>query len=358
MKKKIGKRIMQFIFPAAGLWSFIFLPPWLLVKAWILPLPDSIEMQLVESMNHGMDGAIVYINMPNKTDEKTRIEASFAAGWKNREEQLPAKPQHYFKIASIAKLYQAVSAVKMHHAGLLDIDRPLSTFRPDLVGQIQHAERITLRMMLQHRSGIPNFTDNPDFPWAEPPRSADEALSYAYGQSALFDPGTDYSYSNTNYVLLGQIMDAQLGYPHFEFIEREILAPLGLTHTFASMHDVPADSLMSGYAVDYDLDIKGNDFGSMVATAEDVGQFIRALNTGNLLSSEERETYLQVYKLDHTGLLPGYQSIAEYNAELDAVVVMFNNTSGGLMWNLLEISHSRIEKLVKKHGDAVFSAEI
>jgi len=115
---------------------------------------------------------------------------------------------------------------------------------------------------------------------------------------------------------------------------------------------------MSGYAVDYDLDIKGNDFGSMVATAEDVGRFIRALNTGNLLSSEERETYLQVYKLDHTGLLPGYQSIAEYNAELDAVVVMFNNTSGGLMWNLLEISHSRIEKLVKKHGDAVFSAEI
>ena len=67
----------------------------------------------------------------------------------------------------------------------------------------------------------------------------------------------------------------------------------------------------------------------MVATAEDVGIFIRALNDGSLLTDSEEAIYSSVYEYEHTGLLSGYSSIARYYEDMDAVVVLFANTSGG-----------------------------
>jgi hypothetical protein len=80
----------------------------------------------------------------------------------------------------------------------------------------------------------------------------------------------------------------------------------------------------------------------LVATAQDVGIFLRALNDGTLLNDEEQAIYSSIYESGHTGLLPGYQSIARYHQELDAVVVQFVNTSGGNMWTISEIIYNRI----------------
>jgi hypothetical protein len=67
----------------------------------------------------------------------------------------------------------------------------------------------------------------------------------------------------------------------------------------------------------------------MMATAEDVGIFLRALNDGSLLDEYEQAIYSSVYVYGHTGLLPGYYSIARYHEGIDAVVIQFVNTSGG-----------------------------
>jgi hypothetical protein len=67
----------------------------------------------------------------------------------------------------------------------------------------------------------------------------------------------------------------------------------------------------------------------MIATAEDVGIFIRALNDGSLLNDKEQAIYASVYDYGHLGLLPGYHSIARYHSEIDTVVVQFVNTTGG-----------------------------
>ena len=67
----------------------------------------------------------------------------------------------------------------------------------------------------------------------------------------------------------------------------------------------------------------------MVATAEDVGIFLRALNDGSLLTDDEQAIYSSIYEYGHTGLLPGYYSIARYHKEIDTVVVQFVNTTGG-----------------------------
>jgi D-alanyl-D-alanine carboxypeptidase len=96
-------------------------------------------------------------------------------------------------------------------------------------------------------------------------------------------------------------------------------------------------------------DIKTVDYGSMLATAEDVGIFLRALNDGTLLNKEEQAIYASLYKYNHTGLIPGYQSIAKYHQDIDAVVIQFTNTTDfdGYNWNLSEIAYKRIVRILR-----------
>jgi len=88
--------------------------------------------------------------------------------------------------------------------------------------------------------------------------------------------------------------------------------------------------------------------GSMIATAQDVGIFVKALSDGFRFNKQEQAIYSSVYKYGHTGLLPGYSSIARYHKDIDAVVVQFVNTSGGYTWNLSEIVYNRIVKILRR----------
>ncbi len=309
------------------------------------PLPDTVEQEVENALARGFDGIIVYVEQGGEP-------ALYAAGWKNREDKIPADPHALFKIASISKLYIAAAAAKMVHEERLSLDKTLAEYLPELAGRIAHAERITLRMMLKHRSGIPNFTDMPDYPWDNPPQDNREILDLVLDRSADFEPNKKYRYSNTNYLLIGAIMDSTLGHSHHQYIKEEILKPLGLNHTYSLLSEVDLDDVMSGYHVGYEPDIKYNDFiqpgGSMVATAEDVGIFLRALNDGSLFNENEQAIYSSIYKYEHTGLLPGYQSIAQYHKELDAVVIQFVNTSGGSMWMKSEAVYRRVVRILKR----------
>ncbi|MGB3142744.1 MAG: serine hydrolase domain-containing protein, partial [Maribacter sp.] len=229
-------------------------------------------------------------------------------------------------------------------------DKTLAEYFPELVGRIENAHKITLRMMVQHRSGIPNFVDHPDY-WTKPPKNKQETLEYALDLPANFEPGEDYGYSNTNYMLISDLIDKVLGYPHQQYIKEEILTPLELNHTFGSLDDVDISHVMSGYYVGENQDFKTENTGLMLATAEDVGKFLRALNDGSVFNKREQEIYSSIYVYEHTGLLPGYQSFAKYDKDMDTVVIQFNNTTNfnGYDWNLAQIIYSRVWKLVKKN---------
>ena len=233
----------------------------------------------------------------------------------------------------------------------LSLDKTLADYLPELDGRIENADKITLRLMVQHRSGIPNFTDIPGY-WEDTSKGNKETLELVLDMPADFEPDRKYSYSNTNYLLIGEILDKTLGYSHHQFIKTEILIPLELNNTYSLLSEVDIDHVMSGYYVGYDDDIKFNDFinpaGSMISTAEDVGIFIRELNDGSLFDEGEQEIYSSIYQYEHTGLLPGYSSIAKYHKDIDAVIVQFANTSGGYTWNLSEIVYKRIVKIVRK----------
>lgn len=343
MKKKQKILIIRLALLLGTVVSLFFVP-WPLVKAWLRPLPDSVQEQVSEAINLGFDGIVAYV------DEGGREPAFYAAGFKNREHKIPADPHALFKIASVGKLYNAVAVAKLVNSNKLSLDKTLSDYLPELQGQIENADRITLRMMVQHRSGIPNYTDTKNY-WVAPKENDDAKLALVLDMPASFEPGEDYQYSNTNYLLLGRIMNRVLGYDRFRYIQNEILKPLDLTHTFASIHDVNMNDVMSGYYVGYNADLKTDNIGSMLATAEDLGLFIRALNDGSVFTDhKEQEIYTSIYKYKHTGLIPGYQTIAAYHPDIDAVVILFTNTVDfeGYNWNLSEIVYNRILKILRE----------
>jgi CubicO group peptidase (beta-lactamase class C family) len=345
MKKKQIKRILRIVFILASIGSLYFVP-WILVRAWIMPLPDTVQEQLNEGIKYGFDGMIVYVDQGGKPPEY------YAAGWHDRKNKIPAYPQALFKIASISKLYVAVAVTKLVNDKRLSLDQTLAGYFPELVGRIEQADKITLRMMVQHRSGIPDFTRTPGY-WTDPPKEISENLELVLDKPADFEPDKKYRYSNTNYLLIGKIIDKTLGYSHHHYIKREILVPLELNNTYSLLSEVNMDDVMSGYYVGYDSDLKYNDFitpaGSMIATAEDVGIFLRALNDGSVFDEGEQEIYASIYMYEHTGLLPGYQSFAKYYKDMDMVVIQFNNTTNfnGYDWSLAEIIYNRIVKIMR-----------
>ena len=340
MTKKQTKRILRIVFIIASI-SSLWLVPWILVKAWILPLPDTVQEQVDEAIGHGFDGVIVYV------DEAGKPPAFYTGGWKDRKNKIPADPHALFKIASISKLYVAVAITKLVKDKRLSLDKTLADYFPELVGRIENAEKIILRMMVQHRSGIPNFTDHPGY-WDNPQESSKDVLEYALDLPANFEPGEGYEYSNTNYLLLSRLIDKVLGYGRHQYIKEKILIPLRLNNTFSSISEVNIDDVMSGYHVGYEGDLKTDDYGSMIATARDVGIFLRALNDGSVFDEGEQAIYSSIYVYKHSGWIPGYQSFAEYHEDIDTVIIQFNNTTDAklYLWNLAEIEYSRIVKIV------------
>jgi len=308
-------------------------------------LAGTVQEEMEKAIEGGFDGMIVYVNQSGKS-------SFYGAGLNNREKQTLVDPHSLFKVASISKLYIAAATTKLAEDNSLSLDQTLSNLIPEIKGKIENADQITLKMLLKHRSGIPEYIYEPGFD-GETEESYLSTAAFIYNKPADFPPNKKYAYSNTNYLLIGEILNRTLGYSHHDFITDEILLPLGLTNTFNLYSEVDSNAVMSGYYKGYDPDLKSVDHtrpgGSMVATAEDVGIFLRALIDGTLFTEEEQTIYSSIYEYEHTGWINGYTSIARYHSDIDAVVVQFVNTSStGWFWIELERVYSRIVKSLEK----------
>lgn len=277
------------------------------------------------AIDQGIDGIFVYIQQGNNAP------ISIAAGIQNRATQQLANPQTLFKIASISKLFIAVAASKLIDNSTVNLDDTLNNWLPEIGARIENAETITLQLLLQHRSGIPDFDSQFGFSWENEHADINETLEYALDLPADFAPDSRYQYSNTNYLLIGKILDKALGFSHREYITDNILSPLQISDTYLLFSDMEPERLSKGYwnnieRSNQDYVIPG---GSMISTVKDISIFLTALNKGTLLSTDEQAIYNSVYFLNHSGWLPGYQSIAQYQSNIDTTVIQFINTTGG-----------------------------
>jgi D-alanyl-D-alanine carboxypeptidase len=331
--------------PAIAVFTCLFLAS---CSKDLVYFPKSVQEELEKGVEGGFDGMIVYVNQAGES-------SYYSAGYNNREDQIPANPNSLFKIASISKLYLAAAAAKLVANDQMSLEAKLSDLLPEVEGRIEYADEINLKMMLQHRSGIRDWSYESEIEG----ETFDDYMSFmarVYDREARFRPDKKYGYSNSNYLLLAEIMNRTLGYSHQDYIQTEILDPLGLINTYKDYKDSDTSRVMSGYLIGWEPDLRSWDFplpgGNMVATAEDVGTFLRALIDGTLFTDKEQEIYSSVYKYEHTGWLPGYTSIARYHSESDAVIVQFVNTSGKeIFWLKLERVYNRIVQSVERGND-------
>jgi D-alanyl-D-alanine carboxypeptidase len=205
-----------------------------------------------------------------------------------------------FRIGSMSKTFVAATALRMAEDGLLNLDSHAADYLPDdLVNQTANLagdEGATVRQLLSMQSGIPDYLStpafqeqlraDPDFSW-----TAANALTYAYGLPALFAPGNNVSYSNTNYLLAQFVMERAGGAPLHELIRRYILTPLRLNDTytqrFETLADTPDSAMVVGYhdwnrdGVPEDVsainDGVGLGDGGLISTTQDITTFYRAL---------------------------------------------------------------------------------
>ncbi|WP_108659964.1 serine hydrolase domain-containing protein [Acuticoccus kandeliae] len=147
---------------------------------------------------------------------------------------VPATPQMHFRSGNVAFSYMATITLLLAEEKRLDLDGAIATWLPDL----PHADAITPRMLLNMTSGYADYVPDEGFQaafFADPFRqwTPEELIAIGVAQPLLFEPGTNWGYSHTGYVILGQLIETVTGEPLAETMRARIFGPLGLTNTDA-----------------------------------------------------------------------------------------------------------------------------
>ncbi len=206
-------------------------------------------------------------------------------------------PRTHVRAASITKTFVAATILQLVAEGKLDLDAPIETYLPGRVhGKGIDADAITLRQLLRHQSGLPEYFDA-DTPVPTDPATADQLLDAALARPIQFAPGSALKYTNTNYVIAGLIIEKATGHSAAEEITKRTIVPLGLPDTY---FPAPEDTgLRAPFAHGYEM-VDGNRkevtsfnasaagmSGSLVSTNEDTATFISALLDGRVIPSAQ-----------------------------------------------------------------------
>jgi D-alanyl-D-alanine carboxypeptidase len=231
-----------------------------------LSTSPEVEKLAEEIADAGVDRAIVFVS-----DDGDDYVAT--AGSK------PVEADRRFRIGSVTKTLTATIVLQLVAEGELQLTDTLGSY---VGGLPPRASNVTIRQLLNHTSGLANFTDYPA--WLEPARKSDstrpiDALRYAASQPQIFEPGSQHGYSNTNYTALGLVIEAATGRSYVDQLTERILDPVGLdSMELATTRQLP------------DLDDEGENpnlpwaAGSIVSNAEDLSSFFSALLSGEILS--------------------------------------------------------------------------
>ena len=295
-----------------------------------------------------------------------------AVGVSDRTAGTPMKPTDRLLLGSVGKTYAAAVAIQMIHEGKFRLDDTLDRFFANdaWFSRIANASKITVRHLMTHTSGLvryefnPKFTEdlssNPDKVWTGPDR-----LAYLFDAKPPFAPGEGWEYSDTNYIVLGMIIEKVGGTVYYDELRKRILEPHGLKDT------VPADSrtvpgLVQGYAGDKnpfggpDEMIKDGRFavnpqfewtgGGLAVTALDLARWGKLLYEGKAfdpsmlpvmldgpqakLGPESRYGLGVIIRpsplgitYGHSGFMPGYMTELVYFPDLKLSIAVQVNTS-------------------------------
>jgi CubicO group peptidase (beta-lactamase class C family) len=204
----------------------------------------------------------------------------------------PVDASTIFRIGSMTKQFTGAAILKLAEQGKLGLDDPLSRYVPefDTGGRV-----VTIRQMLNHTSGIPEYTMQPGFfgRLSLIDVSDAELLQLVSGKPFDFEPGAGWRYSNTNYYLLGMVIAKASGRPYAAFMQDAFFTPLGLAHTRYGSEREIIPHRAQGYAFNPDTGSHSNDAaismntpgagGALVSSAGDLVRWQIALTNGRAI---------------------------------------------------------------------------
>jgi D-alanyl-D-alanine carboxypeptidase len=305
----------------------------------------------------GVPGIIVRVQDPHHEAVRS------AAGVGDLATGAALRPSAQFRIGSITKTFVATVVLQLVGEGRLTLDEPVARRLP---GVLANGHQITVRQLLNHTSGLPNYSDDPDlFAGIVQNRVWDprELVALAERHPQLFAPGSAHAYSNTNYIVAGLLIEAVTRHPLARELDRRIFSPLDLDHTSfpagtARLTGYYAHGYLSPEAIPTAdgprIDVTGFNpshawaAGAIVSNAADLSTFYRALLGGRLLGAPQlremkktvaedptdpAETFSYGLGLErvkdacganwgHTGTIYGYQSLAYWNERTGRTVVI------------------------------------
>ena len=281
---------------------------------------------------------------------------SVAYGVRHSKTQEPLSTEDLFDIGSITKNFTAVTLLLLQEEGKIDLDETIDKWFPDF----EKGDIITVRMLLNHTSGILEWNEFDDL---------EGTLDKVNGKFN-FEPGTDWSYSNTNFIIAGLIINRIEGKDAVEVIREKILDPLEMKHTFMKeFEEYPLEEKAHGHTFDeygnivpYELNERFWTAGGIISNVGDMFKYAHALFNGELLSKESMDQMLDMVKVSGTpvyGLAIMYgngshgkfyyhggdvivtSAMLAYYPETGEIHVLFNN--GGSSSSTLFLLNEEIE---------------
>ncbi len=263
----------------------------------------------------------------------------------NEKEKKPSTNLTKYRIGSITKMFTATMIFQLVEEGKLKLTDTLDKFFPN----VPNAKKITVANLLNHRSGLHNITDDADYPTLmTQPKTQTEMLAIISKSKPDFEPNAKAAYSNSNYLLLGYIIEKASKKSHQAVLKEKITAKIGLSNTYLGGKTNPNDKESFSYnftgdwklSSETDMSIPGG-AGAIVSTPTDLTKFIESLFNLKLVSSHslnQMKTMTDGYGMGmfqypvygkrafgHTGGIDGFNSMLLYIPEENLAVAYISN---------------------------------
>lgn len=249
-------------------------------------------------------------------------------GFADQSRQTKANAQTQYRIGSISKTFTAVLVFKAIEQKKLKLNQTLDKFFPN----IPKAKKISIKQLLGHRSGIPSFTDQLTYlTWHTQAQSPEALVERIASLGSAFEPDSKSQYSNSNYVLLGLILEKVSKKSYAQLLAEQIVQPLGLSHTRVGSKINSQENQAQSYRFEGEWKMESETdmsvplgAGALISTASDLVKFGDALFAGRLLkasSLKQMQTLQDDYGLGlfsfpfddqvgygHTGGIDGFSS--------------------------------------------------
>jgi len=314
------------------------------------PVKQKFDQVMVASFDRNGPGGVLLVAKHGTVIYQNAI------GKANVELDVPLSPANVFRVGSLTKQFTAVAILQLMEKGRLELNDDITKFIPDYP---THGNHVSIANLLSHTSGIKDYTDikglSPDIRRRK--STVTEIISLFKDEPMDFTPGAEFRYSNSNYILLGYIIEKLSGKSYEQYIKEHIFTPLDMSHAYYDSPEKTIPNRLTGYVqrqgdtvVNADYFDPSNAYaaGALVMTAEDLFKWHMGLYRYTILKKENLEKAFTPFKLNngqltkygfgweldslsgspaiqHSGSINGFSAYEIYLPKEDVFVVCLSN---------------------------------